>query len=379
MASNSEIVARESRFDSGAYGMKNIALVRGKGELVWDADGKEYIDCISSHGSANLGHSHPKVVEAVRRQAEVLMSCPKTFYNDRSAEFKEALISVAPKGMEGMFLCNSGTEAVEGGVKLAKAATGRKNIVAFIGAFHGRTLGALALTWNKKYREPFEPLMPGVRHIRYGDADALAAAVDGNTAAVVMEPIQGENGVKIPPVGYLKRAREICDAKGAMLVLDEIQTGFGRTGLMFECMREGVVPDVMCLAKSVAAGLPMGVVLARQGVHFKPKEHGNTFGDNPLICAAGAAAIGALVQEKLVERSASEGARFMQRLAALKGHGKVVDVRGRGMMIAIEVADAPGRYVSACIEKGLLVFPAGETVIRVYPPLVASRESLDKA
>jgi acetylornithine/succinyldiaminopimelate/putrescine aminotransferase len=240
-------------------------------------------------------------------------------------------------------------------------------------------LGALALTWNKKYREPFEPLMPGVRHIRYGDADALAAAVDESTAAVVMEPIQGENGVKIPPAGYLKSAREICTQRGAMLVLDEIQTGFGRTGLMFECLREGVVPDVMCLAKSVAAGLPMGVVLSRQGVHFKPKEHGNTFGDNPLICAAGAAAIGALAQEKLVERSASEGARFMQRLSALKGKGKVVDVRGRGMMIAIEVADAPGRYVSECIAKGLLVFPAGETVIRVYPPLVAKRESLDKA
>jgi acetylornithine/LysW-gamma-L-lysine aminotransferase len=221
--------------------------------------------------------------------------------------------------------------------------------------------------------------MPGVKHIRYGDADALAAAVDENTAAVVMEPIQGENGVRMPPEGYLTRAKEICSAKGAMLVLDEIQTGFGRSGLMFECMREKVLPDIMCIAKSVAAGLPMGVVVARQGVRFKPKEHGNTFGDNPLICAAGAAAINAIVQEKLVERSASEGALLMARLKKLEGNGKITQVRGRGMMIAIELSDAPGKYVNACIERGLLVFPAGETVIRVYPPLVASRASLDRA
>jgi len=379
MASNAEIVGRESRFDSGAYGMKNIALVRGKGELVWDADGKEYIDCISSHGSANLGHCHPRVVEAVRRQAEVLMSCPKTFYNDRSAEFKEALAAAVPKGLDRMFLCNSGTEAVEAGAKLARVHTGRKNFVAFIGGFHGRTMGALSLTWNKKYREKFEPLIAGVRHVRFGDIAALEQAVDENTAAVVVEPIQGENGVKIPPEGYLRGVRELCDRKGALMIADEIQTGFGRTGLMFECMRENVLPDIMCVAKSVAAGLPMGVMLSLGNVKFGPKEHGNTFGDNPLVCAAGAAALKAIAEEKLVERSASEGARLMQRLSALKGRGKVVDVRGRGMMIAIELSDAPGKYVSACIERGLLVFPAGETVIRVYPPLVAKRENLDRA
>jgi len=377
---NQDIANVESRFDSGAYAMRHIALVRGMGEMLYDADGKEYIDCISSHGSSNLGHCHPRVVEAIRKQSEAMISCPKTFYNDRSAALKEALSSVAPAGLWNIFLSNSGTEAIESAMKLARSASGgKKNFIAMIGGFHGRTMGGLSLTWNKKYKEFCEPLVPGVKYVRYGDAAALAQAIDENTAAVFLEPIQGESGVRMPPEGYLREVRELCTQKGVLLVFDEIQTGIGRTGLMFECMREKVSPDIMCIAKSLAAGLPIGAMLAREDLRFKPKEHGSTFGDNPLVCAAGTAVINAITQEGLLERAEREGARLMQNLKALEGKGKVTQVRGRGMMIGIELADAPGMYVNEAIDKGLLVFPAGETVIRVYPPLVARREVLDRA
>ncbi|VVC02433.1 [LysW]-aminoadipate semialdehyde/glutamate semialdehyde transaminase [Candidatus Burarchaeum australiense] len=377
---NRDIANIESRFDSGAYAMRGMALVRGMGDLVYDADGKEYIDCVSSHGSSNLGHCHPRVIEAIRRQAELMISCPKTFYNDRSAALKEALSGVAPAGLTNMFLVNSGTESVEAAMKLARSAAGggRKNFVATIGGFHGRTMGALSLTWNKRYKEFCEPLVPGVKYARYGDAASLEQAIDENTAAVFLEPIQGESGVRIPPEGYLREVREICTRRGALLVLDEIQTGFGRTGLAFECLREKVTPDIMCVAKSMAAGLPIGAMLARSDLKFKPKEHGSTFGDNPLACAAGAAAIHAMVDEELPARAAAEGAKLMQSLKELEGNGKVREVRGRGLMIGIDLADAPGRYVNAAIEKGLLVFPAGETVIRVYPPLVVQRKTCER-
>ena len=376
--SGEEIMRGEDRFTSGAYAKRKVALVRGRAEFVYDADGKEYIDCISGHGSSNLGHCHPRVVEAVKMQSGNMLNCPESVYNDRRAELEEKLVSISPRGIGRVFLTNSGTEAVEGAMKLSRSATGKKDFVAMIGAFHGRSMGALSLTWNRKFREPFEPLIPGVKRARYGDAGSMEGAIDGNTAAVFLEPILGETGVRIPPPGYLKEVRELCDRKDALMVLDEIQTGFGRTGLMFECMREGVVPDVMCVAKSIAGGLPMGAVLMREGIAFRPKEHGSTFGGNPLVCAAASAAIDALRDERLVERSASEGEYLLRKLKELEGVGKAREARGRGLMIAVELADAPGRYINDAAERGLLTFPGGETAIRVYPPLVVQRKSCDR-
>ncbi len=378
MSESKRIIELENRFTSGAYAKRKIALVRGKGELVYDADGREYIDCISGHGSSNLGHCHPRVVEAVKQQAGLMLNCPETLCNDRRAELEEKLVSVAPKGLEKIFFTNSGTEAVEAALKLVRSATGKKQYVAMIGGFHGRTMGSLTLTWNRKFREPFEPLIEGVERSRYGSVEALEKAVGDETAAVFLEPILGETGVRIPPEGYLKQVRELCTERGVLMVLDEIQTGFGRTGLMFECMREGVVPDVMCIAKSMAGGLPMGAVLMQGNLGFKPKEHGSTFGGNPLVCSAASATIDALREEKLVERSASEGEYLLGELKKLEGVGKVSEVRGRGLMIAVEVADAPGKYINAAAERGLLTFPGGETAIRIYPPLVVQRSSSER-
>ena len=379
MQGNSGIASSMEKYGIGAYSMKGVALVRGEGEFVFDADGNRYIDCISGHGSTNLGHAHPAVVQAVRGQAGKLIGCPKTFYNDAALSVRDELHLIAPKELWGMFFCNSGTEAVEAALKLARACTKKKDFVACIGSFHGRRMGSLSLTWSKKYREAFEPLLGGVRHVRFGDAGAIESAIGEQTAAVILEPIQGEVGVKIPPEGYLRQVREICDEKGVLLILDEVQTGFARTGLNFECEREGVVPDAMCLAKSMAAGLPIGAIIAREGLKFGPKQHGSTFGDNPLVCAAAAAAMRAIREERLAQRSALEGGLFLSRLAKMKGNGTVNDVRGRGMMIALEVAKPPDQCVKAALSRGLLVFPGGESAIRAYPPLIASRASLDRA
>ena len=282
----------EDRHSSGLYPKQPIQIVRGSGALLWDAEGLAYLDCTSGHGVANLGHAHPKVAAAIAAQAAAAGNLFETFYNDQRAALMESLTALTP-GLERVFFCNSGTETIEAAIKFARLSTGRSGIIAAMRGFHGRTLGALSATWNKKYRQPFEPLVPGFSHVPYNNIEALEQAVNEETAAVLLEVVQGEGGVYPANPEYLQAARRICTQSGALLIIDEVQTGFGRTGKMFAYQHSEVVPDLLCVAKSLAGGLPMGAVLIGPAVqNLAPGLHGSTFGGNPLACAAALATLG---------------------------------------------------------------------------------------
>jgi acetylornithine/LysW-gamma-L-lysine aminotransferase len=369
----------ESLYTSGLYTKRPLAIVRGEGARLWDSDGREYIDCVGGQGAANLGHANPVVAEAIAAQARTLISCPEMFYNDRRAELMARLVSVAPEGLERVFLCNSGTEAVEAALKFARATTGRKEFVAAMRGFHGRTMGALAATWEKKYREPFEPLVPGYRHAAYNDLAALDAAVTEQTAAVILEVVQGEGGVRPGTAEYLRGAQQLCRERGALLILDEVQTGFGRTGALFACEHHGLRPDLLCLAKSMAGGLPMGAVLIGDRVGPLPAQsHGSTFGGNPLASAAALATLDVLERERLAERAAELGTWFVARLRRIQSP-LVREVRGLGLMVGIELKQKVTPFLQALMSQGVLALPAGLTVMRFLPPLVISQSDLARA
>lgn len=368
------IVELEGKRTSGVYTKRPMAIVRGREARVWDVEGKEYIDCVGGQGAANLGHANPVVAQAIAEQAQVLISCPEMFYNDRRAALEEKLTALAE--MPRVFLCNSGTEAVEAALKFARLATGRTEIVAAMRGFHGRTFGALSATWEKKYREPFEPLVPGFSHIPYNDIQALQSAVSGQTAAVILEVVQGEGGVTPGTVEFLRRAEEVCRENGALLILDEVQTGFGRTGKMFAFQHYGLQPDLLCLAKSIAGGLPMGATLIGERLgEIPPQVHGSTFGGNPLACAASLAALDYLQTQDLPAKAAELGEEFIQNLRQIQSP-LVREVRGLGLMVGIELKQKVTPYLQALMVQGVLALPAGLTVMRFLPPLVISREEL---
>jgi len=376
---NQACIDAEKRYTSGAYPKRPIAITRGSGARVWDADGREYIDMAGGHGVALLGHAHPAIAKAVAAQAGRLITCPEIFYNDRRAELYAALREHTPGDIERYFLCNSGTEAVEGALKLARLLTGRARVVATRNGFHGRTMGALSATWNPKYRRPYEPLIPGFTHIPYNDLTAADAAIDEQTAAVILEAVQGEGGVNPANAAFLHGLQRICRERGALLILDEIQTGLGRTGRWFACQHHGLVPDVLCLGKGLAGGLPMGAVAWRRGLGEFPKgSHGSTFGGNPLVCAAAIANLRVLDQEKLPERAAHVGERFLRSLQAID-HPLVREVRGIGLMVGVELRRRVTPLLKSLMERGILALPAGPTVLRLLPPLVIEEADLAEA
>ena len=369
----------ESLHTSGLYTKRPIAIVRGEGARLWDSDGNEYLDCVGGQGAANLGHGNPAVAEAIAAQARALISCPEMFYNDKRAQLMERLVGLAPAGLTRVYLCNSGTEAVEAAFKFAWAATRRRGIVAAMRGFHGRTMGALSATWEKKYREPFEPLVSGFRHIPYNDLAALEAAVGDQTAAVILEVVQGEGGVRPGAPEFLLGAQRLCRERGALLIVDEVQTGFGRTGAMFACQHYGLQPDLLCLAKSLAGGLPMGAVLFGERVGLLPAQiHGSTFGGNPLACAASLAAMDYLEAHHLADRAAELGAWFLARLRQIQSP-LIREVRGLGLMVGIELKQKATPYLQALMRQGVLALPAGLTVLRFLPPLVVTQAQLARA
>jgi acetylornithine/LysW-gamma-L-lysine aminotransferase len=377
-----EIMDIENRFMANVFSKKPVVLTKGKGALVWDINGKEYVDCTSSYGVALLGHCHPKVVAAVQAQAEQLISCHSGFYNDKRAEFIQKLVQITPKGLDKAFLSNSGAESVECAIKLARKYTGKPEIIALMGAFHGKTMGALSATWDKKYREPFLPLIPEVKHVGPDNAEKIREAITDKTAAVLMEPIRGEGGVRVPPDGYLQSVREICDEKNVLLMFDEVQTSFGRTGKLFGCENWGVTPDVMCLAKPFAGGLPIGITVAKENVMsaLKLGEHSTTFSGSPLVCAAGCAAIDALLEEKLADRAVVMGKYFKSQLEGLQAKHKIIkEVRGLGLMLGVELRYDVLNVLLRALGNGVLLLDAGRTVIRLLPPLVIEKEQVDKA
>jgi len=376
-----EVIEAERRATANVYSKKPIVVVRGSGVKIWDINGKEYIDFMGSYGVCLVGHSHPRVLEAIREQASRIVSCHGSYYNDARSKFLEKITGITPKNLSSVFLSNSGAEAVECAIKVARKFSGKPEIIALMGAFHGKTMGALSATWDKKYREPFKPLVPSFIHVPFGKIDRLSEAVSEKTCAVLVEPIQGEGGIKVPPEGYLKELRELCDEKNLLMIADEVQSGLGRTGRMFAFEHSGITPDILCIGKAVAGGVPMGVTVAREDImsSLKVGEHSTTFGGNPLACAAGSAVLDVIVEEKLPERAAEVGDYFKQKLEQLKTkHGIMREVRGLGLMLAAELRFDVLNIILGCLGRGVLIIDAGRNILRFLPPLIIGRDHVDK-
>jgi LysW-gamma-L-lysine/LysW-L-ornithine aminotransferase len=372
-----DIIAVERSLTSGVYPKRDVVIVRGQGARLWDMEGREYIDCAAGQGVANLGHCHPRIVEAIARQSQTLITCPEIFYNDRRAELLAKLKELLPVGLDRLFLCNSGTEAVEAAIKFARLSTGRPAVVAAMRGFHGRTFGSLSATWERNYREPFEPLVPEFSHVPFDNLQAMESAVGEKTAAVIIEIVQGEGGVRPGSTDYFQGLRRLCDERGALLIIDEVQTGFGRTGKWFAFNHHDVVPDLLCLGKAIAGGLPMGAVAIGSRVACLPaSSHGSTFGGNPLACAAAAAAIDAYEQEELIERSALIGNYLLDHLRELDSP-LIREIRGVGLMAGIELKIRVTPILQSLMEMNVLALPAGPTVLRLLPPLVIGYEEID--
>jgi acetylornithine/LysW-gamma-L-lysine aminotransferase len=376
-----EIIDIEQKYMANVYAKKSLTLVKGKGALVWDINDQEYIDCMAGYGVCIVGHCHPRVVKAIQKQAELLISAHGSIYNEARSRLLKKLINITPNGLTQAFFSNSGAESIEAAIKLARKYTGKTDIIAFVGGYHGKTMGALSATWKKKYRQPFLPLVPGFIHVPFGKSDRVKDAITEKTAAILVEPIQGERGIILPPPNFLKELREICDSSDILFIVDEVQSGFGRTGKFFACDHYNVLPDIMCIAKSIAGGVPMGVTVSTQDIMsaFTLGNHSNTFGGNPLACAAASAAIDVLIEEKLPERAASLGKYFMGRLEELQDKYKLIrEVRGLGLMIGMQLRFDILNILQNSLKRNVLLLDAGRTVIRFLPPLVITREQLDR-
>jgi acetylornithine/LysW-gamma-L-lysine aminotransferase len=371
----------EDELGPQTYQKYPVVIVRGSGAELWDELGNEYIDCMGGYGVAIVGHCNPEVVAAIKAQAEKLITCHSSLYNDARAAFFEKLIAVSPKGLDSAFLSNSGAEANEVAIKLAKKYTGKKGIIAMKGAFHGKTAGALSATWNKKYKEAFEPLVPNFSHVTFGDLAELEAAVGPDTAAVLLEPIQGEGGINLPPEGYLKGVRELCDRKGLLLLADEVQSGLGRTGKMWALQNWGVVPDVMTSAKGLAGGVPIGATITRKEIMsvLKKGEQTSTFGGNPLSCAAGSATLDYITKNDLPGQAITKGAYFLAQLKALgEKHRICREARGIGLMLAIEMRVDIQNILLSSIKEHVLYTYSGRTIIRLLPPLIITEQQIGR-
>jgi acetylornithine/LysW-gamma-L-lysine aminotransferase len=356
---------------------RDLVAVRGKGALLYDEAGQAYIDCVGGIGVAALGHSHPKLVEAVQRQAETLITCPHILYNDIRSKMLKKLVEVTPKNLTRAFLCNSGSEAVEAALKFARLHTRRPNFVTAMRGFHGRTMGAVSATFTKKYRDSFEPLIPGFTYVPFNRIEKLEAAIDDNTAAVMLELVQGEGGVNPIQADYIAAARKLCSDRGALLIIDEIQTGFCRTGKFFACEHFDLQPDMMTLAKALGGGVPIGATMINADINIDVGLHGSTFGGNPLACAAALAAMETYQDDNLAQRAAEMGAYFESRLAE-KPLSQVRAVRRLGLMIGIEIKHKVLDILAQLLERHIIALPAGPNVIRLLPPLIIEKEHLDR-
>ncbi|MHB8567487.1 MAG: aspartate aminotransferase family protein [Nitrososphaerales archaeon] len=359
-----------------------IKIVRGSGALVYDQNGTEYIDLSGGYGVAIVGHSNPRVSSAVSAQASKLITCHGSLYNDVREEYLGLLSKYLPGDLRRIYFCNSGAEANEAAIKFARKATGRKKIVAFSGSYHGKTYGALSATWNQKYRKPFEPLVEGFDFTPFGNLDKARDLIDDKTAAVIVEPIQGESGIHMPPEGFLQTLREQTVSKGALLIFDEVQSGFGRTGKLWACENWNVFPDILTASKGVAGGIPFGFTATTESVSsvMKPGEHTSTFGGNPLACAAAKAALEFIIEENILQKTIETGRFFVDRLNELKeSHPRTVrEIRGRGLMLAAELKIPVKDVIMNGFEKQLILLYAGLNILRFLPPLVITKEQITR-
>jgi acetylornithine/LysW-gamma-L-lysine aminotransferase len=378
LRSTGDLIAAEDAHTSGLYTKRGVVLVRGEGATVFDSDGRAYLDCVGGQGVANLGHANTAVADAIAEQARMLASCTELFYNDRRAELYGVLAEILPTALDRVFLCNSGTEAVEGALKFARAATKRTGIVATMRGFHGKTMGALSATWGPEYRELFGPLVPGFSHVPYNKPEALDAAITVDTAAFIFELVQGEGGVRPASPEFAREAARLCAERGALLIVDEVQTGFARTGTLFAIERYGIEPDILCLAKSIAGGVPMGAIaFSRKLGDLAKRSHSTTFGGNPLACAAAIAAIGQIRRLDLARNASERGAQLMGGLRAIRSD-RVREVRGLGLLVGVELKENAAGALRALQDEGVLALGAGPTVVRFLPPLVITEEEIDR-
>ena len=358
-----------------------VTIEKGEGAHVWDVDGKEYIDCMGGYGVALVGHKNQRVNNAIKEQVDKIITVHSSLYNKTREEFLTKLIGLAPEGLTQVHLNNSGAEAIEAAMKFARKFTGKKGMVAMKGSYHGKSFGALSLTFNPKYRKAFQPLVEKVSFASFGDIDSLRSVIDEDTAFVILEPIQGESGIIVAPDGFLQEVREICNEKGIVLIFDEIQAGLGRTGRLWACDHWNTAPDILCLAKGIAGGVPMGATLVREDIlaSMSKGEHSSTFGGNPISCAAGIAALDSLTEDGLIKNSEKMGEKFRKGLEELKEkHTMIREIRGKGLMIGIEMKFEVRDILMTLIKKGILMLYSGRNILRILPPLTISEEDITK-
>jgi acetylornithine/N-succinyldiaminopimelate aminotransferase len=372
-----EVVEKEQRYIMPTYRRQPIVITEGAGARVKDINGRAYIDCVGGIAVNAVGYNHPAVVKALQEQAARLMHVSNLYYTEPQVNLAEKL--TARTGMAKVFFCNSGAESMEAALKLAGKQTGKSGFIAAEQSFHGRTISTLSATYEQKYRRPFAPLLlKTVTFEPYNDAEAIRKAITDETAAVILEPIQGEGGIRIPAAGYLNEVREICTEHDVLLILDEVQTGFGRTGKWFGKDHDGVEPDIMTVAKAMGAGFPIGAMLAREGLEFGPGEHASTFGGNPLACATALASLQVIEAQGLVKRSRDLGAYVLEQARNVLASRPVVkELRGKGLMIGIELTKPGADLVAKALERGVLINCTADTVIRLVPPLVIAKADLD--
>ena len=372
----------EDRYVGALYQRFPVNIAKGKGTRVWDTAGKEYIDCMGGYGVALVGHCNDKVVNAIKRQAEILITAHMSTYNDTRLRFMEKIASVAPPSLNKIFFANSGAESVEAALKFARKYSGRHGVIAMNGGYHGKTFGALSVTHSEKYRKSFMPLLDGVKFVPYSDPSLLEEVIDDTIGCVILEPIQGETGIIVPPDDLLPKIREICNRRNLVLIFDEIQSGLGRTGKMWAGQNWNTTPDIMCLAKGIAGGIPMGLVLAKQEIMdtMKLGEHSSTFGGSPIACAAGTATMEALIDDKLIDNAAKMGGHFKEGLNRLQEKHKIIrQVRGIGMMLGVELRFDVKDILFDGIRRGVLILYSGRNILRLLPPLVMDETTVSRA
>ena len=372
----------EDQYLGNLYQRFPVTIEKGLGAHVWDTNNKEYIDCMGGYGVALVGHRNERVVNAIKSQIDKIITVHSSLYSKTREEFLETLFKVAPKGLTQAHLNNSGAEAIEAAMKFARKFTGKKGMVAMNGSYHGKSMGALSLTFNPKYRKAFQPLVDKVTFSPFGNIESLREKIDDDTAFVILEPIQGESGIHVAPDGFLQDVRKLCDDNGILLIFDEIQAGLGRTGRMWASEHWDTAPDILCIAKGIAGGVPMGVTMVRPDILdcISKGEHSSTFGGNPLSCAAGTATLQALTQDGLIDNADKMGKLFREGLERLKEkHTIIREIRGKGLMIGIELKFEVKNILMEGIEKNLLLLYSGRNILRLLPPLVISEEDVTKS
>jgi len=366
----------EDKHTSGVYFKRDITIVRGKGALVWDENGNEYIDCVSGQGVANIGHCHPELVQTIEQQSNMLITCPEIFYNDQRSKLLTKLSELSPGNMQRIFLCNSGTEAIEASIKFARLSTKKTKIISALRSFHGRTMGSLSLTGQKKYSQPFAPLLPGITQIPYNNVEKLTQTFDDDTAAVIMEVIQGEGGVRLGDRQFLETVQELCNTNEALFIIDEVQTGLGRTGKLFATEHFNLKPDILCIAKSLGGGIPMGATILGSSIqNIHAGSHGTTFGGNPLACAAANTVLDIINDKKLLADTINHG-EYITECLKQQNLSNIREVRGLGLMIGIELKHKVTPVLKELQNQGILALPAGNTVLRLLPPLVITKDQV---